>query len=497
MFNLLNIKKIKSVEFLFIFLVLFSAFSWRFINYSERWTLSQDQARDAIIGLEAIKERSLPLMGPPSSAGAFSFGPTYYWLIILFTLLTPNLVFGPWIGFTLLSFTSVLLFYMIGKSLGGKYLALILGLIASFTSSDVFNAPDMLNPMPIGFLTTLSFISAIYLIEKQKIFYSLILGLSVGLAINFHLQALGLLTFFPLCIFLNNFNFKQKLKVVFGLICGLITAFAPLIYFDFNNKGVWINSIFQYLTVGQNKFNNSLSLINEIATFWPNFSGEIIFNNQSLGYLIIVIFIVSLMLVLRQKPIAKKSVQIILISLLLQIVALHFYKGPRMPVYLISFHPYFIFFLGFSVWEIWKFQRILAVFLLLFILTWQSISNYQIINTGSQVQKVLKIKAELKSKIKPPYDIYSYPSSFNISLPLFYLLQKEGKISENGVKIGVCDHYINRSENLTDYDENCPSNENIIISEENLRIYDLKNASNLFKITPEKIYSWIYDNYKN
>ena len=85
MFNYIKINKI---EILLFCLVLFSAIFWRFTNYSNRWTLSQDQARDAIIALEAIKEKGLPLLGPPSSAGPFSFGPTYYFLIIFFTILS-------------------------------------------------------------------------------------------------------------------------------------------------------------------------------------------------------------------------------------------------------------------------------------------------------------------------------------------------------------------------------------------------------------------------
>lgn len=52
---------------LLLVIVLFASF-WRFYNYENRWTLHQDQARDAVIGLYAIEIRQLPLLGPPSSA---------------------------------------------------------------------------------------------------------------------------------------------------------------------------------------------------------------------------------------------------------------------------------------------------------------------------------------------------------------------------------------------------------------------------------------------
>lgn len=490
-----TLKKIKKFETIFIFLVLLSAFFWRFVNYSNRWTLSQDQARDAIISLQAIKEMSIPLLGPPSSAGAFSFGPIYYWLIIVFTLLIPNVVYGPWIGFTLLSCASVILFYLLGRLLGGKSFALILGLISAFAAMDVFNAPDMLNPMPVGFLTTLSFLSIILLEEKGKLIYSLSLGLAVGLAINFHLQALGLLILFPLCIFLNSFNFRQKLKITLGLGSGILISFIPLIYFDISHKGVWINSVFHYLTIGQNKFSGQVTPLAELTTFWPQLWGGVIFNQSNLGYFLLVLLIISAAILFRKKIATAKSAWVIFLSFIIQAVALHFYKGPRLPVYLIIFHPYLIFLLGFCIWVIWRYQRLLGVALLFITLATATLGDLQIINTASQAPKVFKIKAELESKIKGPFDIYSYPSSFNISLPLFYLLQKEGKIAEDGVKIGACDYYISRALNLTDYDENCPSQENIVATYSSLRIYDLKNSSNYFRITPKKIYSWLYDNY--
>lgn len=108
-------------------LVLFFDVFWRFVNYPNRWTLNQDQARDAIIGLYTLTQKTLPLIGPPSSAGAFSFGPIYYWLIALFTAVIPISPFGPWIGFTLLSAASVIIFYFFGRNLLGKDFAFILG----------------------------------------------------------------------------------------------------------------------------------------------------------------------------------------------------------------------------------------------------------------------------------------------------------------------------------------------------------------------------------
>lgn len=484
----------KKTELILFLLTLGITIFLRFANYENRWTLNQDQARDAIIALEAIEGKKMPLLGPPSSAGTFSFGPIYYWFIIFFTYITKPLIFGPWIGFTLLSVASVILFYFLGRGIYGKTFAFVAGLIAAFASQDVINAPDMLNPMPVGFFTTLAFFSVVYLLKKKGAIYAIVLGFSIGVAINLHLQSLGLLTLIPVSILILDENFKKKLFLTLAALGGFMIAFLPLIYFDYLNKGVWVNSVLHYLAVGQNKFNVSVSLLNEFRSFWPSLWGETILNQPKFGFALVGLFITALYISF--KKISSKAWIAIFTSFLIQALLLHFYKGPRMTVYLIVYHPYLIFFTAWSIWVIWKTQKVLGSVLLLILLSVAAFSDWQIIQSPTgQIPQVLKLKNKLESNQKGPFEVYSYDSSFNISLPIFYLLKKEGKISQTGTKIGICNHSILRAADLKNYIENCPSQDNELSEIGEFRIF--KNPQGeLFKITSEKIYSWIYDNYR-
>lgn len=194
-------------------------------------------------------------MGPPSSAGNFSFGPLYYYVIIIFTYLLP-FVNGPWVGFTLLSVCSVIIFYYIGKKIGGLAFGTILGLVSAFSSASIFHAPDLLNPMLLVFFVPLSILSMIKTLESKRFIYPAMLGFSTGVAINSHLQSLGLIFLIILTLI---FKKSKKIKTSLGIILGLIISFGPLIYFDLQNNGVWIKSIFEYLRFGQNKFNITYS----------------------------------------------------------------------------------------------------------------------------------------------------------------------------------------------------------------------------------------------
>ena len=293
-------------------LLIFAAF-FRFANYPDRLTLHQDQARDAIIAQYSIDHKTLPLLGPPSSAGLFSFGPIYYWIIISFNLLMPFFVFGPWLGFTLFSLLSVYIFYLLGKNLYGHRFGLLLALVSAVCASEVLNAPDMLNPVLISFFTTLALFSSVMLLKKQKLLYGLLLGLSVGTALNLHLQAIGLLSLLVITpVILRSF------KILIVSLLGFIISFLPLIYFDIINKGIWVKSVIDYITTGQNKFNVFYSLKDEVISFWPKLWGEVISSNAYVGYFLLILFLFAF-----RKRFINKGVALILSVFLFQIILMH------------------------------------------------------------------------------------------------------------------------------------------------------------------------------
>src|SRR6185312_6809071 len=88
-----------------------------FINYSNRWGLAADQARDVLVVHHALALHTLPLIGPYSASGPFVFGPFWYWIFMIPIGLFPQILLAPWIFQSILYVGIIPLFYLIGRKL--------------------------------------------------------------------------------------------------------------------------------------------------------------------------------------------------------------------------------------------------------------------------------------------------------------------------------------------------------------------------------------------
>lgn len=482
-----------------IFIIIFLlAIAFRFTNFDNRWTLSQDQARDAIIAQVSIQNNTLPLVGPPSSVGKFSFGPFYYWLITFFSFLFPSVVNAPWIGFAVLSLIPIFLFYLIGKDLGNKTFGLILASIASFASGPVFHSSDMLNPIPIIWSTSIVLFCLVKMVEKKQIYFSYLLGLSIGIAINFHFQALGLLVMPFLVLILIKDKLKKRLFALFLSILGIFTSFIPLIIFNFQVEGQLFLNILDFSSSSGRSLRSMLGMIKDLGVFWPQLFGEVLVFIPNFGYLFYLIFILSTGFIFWKKEKISKTWLIIILTLVVQVIILRIYSGARTPVYLLVFHPFIIFLTGFSIWFVWQKKKIAGISLLIIFLLASTWSNIKIIQGFTQKPLIYQIKKQIDEKSRGTVNFYTFKDSGMISLPLYYLLLKEKRISTQGYKIGTCSDYV-----LDDGKPFCPIEPVPFYRKENYPIYDLSTTSDdkirsvgLDSLTEEKIYKWLMDYYQ-
>lgn len=474
-------------------LILLIALFWRFVNYNQRWVLNQDQARDTTIAIHAIRNQKLPLIGSPSSAGPFSFGPLYDWLVISSTILFP-FTSGPWVAFTLLSTSTVFVFFLIGKTHANKRLGIFMALIAAFSSAHIANAPDMLNTVIVAFFTSLAFLSLFKFHKKKELKYLIFLGFSVGTAINCHFQSLGLLSLLLLTTLINNSSLLKKIRFAIYQGTGLLLSFLPLIFFDINQNFVWIKSVLDYYLRGQNKFYIPVRWLTDLRDFWPQLWGQIITNFPSSGYFFLLLALISLFLLLKKKKQESFAWWTIVCSLLIQIVLIRYYKGVRSPEYLIAFQIYFIFFTSWSLWSIFKKQKIIGLALTSLVIITCTVSNLKIIQQKSQAQLILSMRDDLfRHYPNTSFSFYTKDGPDMVNLPVFYLLYREEKISNEGQKIGTCRK---KTENI------CPSAEKIITTNERYTLYNLSHLSvqelsqlGYKNYTSEKIYNRLFINY--
>jgi hypothetical protein len=471
-----------------IIILLIAAF-WRFYNYPSRWVLNQDQARDATIALYSIRSGSLPLLGSPSSAGPFNFGPLYDYTIILLTYLLP-FVSGPWVGFTLLSLITVYLFYLIGVTLGSRSLGLILALISALSSELIFNAPDMLNTVVVAFGVTLTLLMSLKLVTTKRLIYSLLLGLAAGFTLNNHFQSLGITTLLALTPFFTPIPLKKKFLSFLLIGLGIVITFLPPLIFDLNHRFVWLQSVISYYTGGVNKFWAPTSWRRDLFTFWPQLFGSTLVGFPLLGWpFLITSALIPLTLLIKYR--LPRPALLLGIYFITQVFLLRYYPGVRSREYLIAFQPLIIFFFGYSLFVIISKSKIVGTILLVIFSILSSITNLKYIHNQSQAALIFNLKTSIDAQAKLPIALYSDKSSNMVSLPVFYLLYRNNQISTNGTPVLAC--------------INCSYPEYKLITSQSLSptqtyyLYQLPISATtnplFFHLTPELIFSWLYINY--
>jgi len=106
---------------------------------------------------EAVREFQLPLTGSFSSLGPFTFGPWYYYILILSHFVIPS-VWAPWIAVGLISISLIVIviMYGIGKLLGNQWFGLILASLATFSPFQILSGAAMVQHSLVGPLTALA-----------------------------------------------------------------------------------------------------------------------------------------------------------------------------------------------------------------------------------------------------------------------------------------------------------------------------------------------------
>ncbi len=436
-----------------VFFIFILATVIRFYNYDQRWGLAPDQAREAIIGRTALSLGRLPIIGAFYSAGPFTWGPWFYWFIALATAVYPRSIITPWIILTITSIISVLIFIRIGKILGGNVLGITLGLLATFSTAELASSANLTNPSMISFLAVLSILLFIeYLINKRSL-CAFLLGLIIGIALNIHLQSIGLLTLVPLMfIFTSTHKTNQNLltwlrailreisiKALLFLVLGLLLPFIPLIIFDLNHNWINLRNILIYYLFEQGLVGSSNSWFTYLGIFWPKFWAQVTGGYPFLGYCLagLTILVYAWLFFKRKLP---RILFILSISFFLQVIMLRYHHGPKFYSYLSFLQPFVLIFTGWALFQLSKISRLIGTAVLILVIFGSfryDIYEYRNKNHAPIIQS---IKSALVDKF-PNEKFAIYDEGFsvqNYSFPLSLFLQVDKKTSEDGIPIGVC-----------------------------------------------------------
>ena len=469
---------------IFLALILILSFFFRFYHLPSRFVFNQDQARDTIMSIYALKNQQPLLLGSAASAGPFNFGPIYHWLIAFSKIIIPGFM-APWLFFSFISSLAPLLFYQIGKNIKNQTFALILAGISCLASLAVKNSPDMLNTILVFYLTSLSFLFLSIYLKRPSSLNLFFLSFFISLATTPHFQALGL---FSISLIIAIQNIKKPKRILLMIFASLL-AYLPNIIFDLDHNFAWSKSVFNYYTSGQSIYYYPVRWLTDVFVFWPQLWGKTITLNNFLGYPLVILFILAF--ILNLKKIKKnKMVNILILSFLFQIVLIRYYKGPRSEEYFFTFIAFFIFLTAWSLYQIVGQKKLLGSVLTIFLISFVLYQNYQLINQkNSQAPIILDIKKDIETKTgQNKFSYYTLSGSHMLNMPLFYLLYDNHQISPGAYKIGTC---------KIEADNSCPDSQFILSHRQNYIVYDLnqQNLEAYQSLTPQIIYNWLYVNY--
>jgi hypothetical protein len=202
----------------------------RFLHFPDNIYFAYDQARDAFMAQEILMG-DLKIIGPPASISGLFHGPVYWYLIAPFYFLSSS----PIIAATFIrifNVLSVVLIYLIGKSLLSRKVGLIAALVYAFSFENWQEALYFTNPGP-AVITTLIFYYALAKIAKHRDkaidWFFLALGLGLSIQLQFYLVYLVVPFVATALLFPKKILKGVSSKKIFVFALGILVALSTFI----------------------------------------------------------------------------------------------------------------------------------------------------------------------------------------------------------------------------------------------------------------------------
>lgn len=341
---------------LVLLLILTVAIFFRFSNASVRYGIGDDSSRDAFVAYQGAKDLQFPLTGPFSSLGQFTFGPWYYWQLIVFTRLTHH-SFAPWIYLALASTAFVFVMYATATQLMAPTAGLIVAILVSLSPPQISTAKGLTNPNLISLFAGLSVLLFLKLTTSNRSsWWWFLWGLVLGIGINIHYQMAGLVLFLPLVLFTQ----KKPLRLLLWTCVGIGVTLVPMLLFDANNHWFLLRHMTEYYLRGKNAYYIPYRWLWYLRDFWPQFWAHTVGLPKVTGIPLLAVVAGTFLLALRKKQLAKPWI-LLLIVFGINFLALRYYWGERFFGYLQFLHPFIFLFTGFVLWKLLSFSRLLGM----------------------------------------------------------------------------------------------------------------------------------------
>lgn len=432
------IKKItKNKNFIPLILILAISVFLRFFNYQNRWGLAYDQARDVIISGYALSNHLIPLIGPFSASGPFVFGPYMYWIYMLVTFVYPSSVMLLWIFQTTFSAFMVILMFFIGKEVLNRNFGLLAAFLTSISTAQIAQSTNLTYSTFVGFISMFVLFFSVKAIKSDRNIYFFLLSLLfIGLAVNIHFQAVGLIPILFLLPFFTRFSVKKVLII----LSGFIIPFIPILIFDFKSNYFESSHLISYFLAGGSNIALQKRWLTYVGVFWPNAISGMIGGYPIIGYLIAIIGILTVAYSFWTKKISK-IIYFCIALFLTNFIILRYYKANVYDAFLTFLHPLIFILVTWVIFSLKKISYPIALIFLIIISAFGLAKDYEEIKNATNLTAKISMNYMVKSINKFPnqkFSVYDYNlKTVHRSVPLVMYLMKKDLIDNSGRKIGL------------------------------------------------------------
>jgi 4-amino-4-deoxy-L-arabinose transferase-like glycosyltransferase len=420
-----------------LFVILLVGILLRFYDTPNQYSFDGDAIRDAIVAHEGAKHFYIPLSGPFSSTGPFTFGPWYYYSLILAAFLVPN-PYSPWILMGVVSLLSIGMMYKIGVLLESRKLGLLLAAITAIAPTQIFVGTALSNISPVPFFTILS-IWLILLTLKSKPSKPILtlIGIALGLGINAHFQAAGLL-FLPVLLWFYKGWKNFKIPLFIGI--GLALTFIPLFLFNLQSEWYTVRGLqHTYSLRDQIYVPNSWKIY--LLEYWPSY---LVYMTNAPKQIIlpVILGIIALFSFNLFKKKLPAGIVLLMIIFSINFINLRFYWGERNFVYLSYLEPIILILIGFGLLQLLKFKYgkyLLIAVLAIFTFTMLT-KDYKKLQTPPSNQLVTRNEIAAIDQAYPNKNISIYTCTLTreeLSNNIAFLLSFAERKEQGNQKIGV------------------------------------------------------------
>ncbi len=428
---LLQTAKRKAYQHKYLFLIcaiLLIAIFFRFYNYPNRWGLGSDQARDAIIVRFALKTHRFPLIGPFSASGPFVFGSTWYLIFMLLTSQYPSFILTPWVMQSILFVGIVLLMIMTGEIIGGKPLALIVGIFTAVSPAQIDSSTNLIFSSFENVISAGALFFFAYVCKKRTMIWYFLLGLSIGLAITIHFQAIPLLVLFPITIFLTKTNPKKILI----MLLGFCIPFIPLLLFDLQSNFFESKNFISYFFSANKTPQQGVRWLTYALVFWPGIWANNIGGFTLFGYIDIA-GLIAVVIYTVKKKLLNRTILGCLISFFIIFILLRYFGGQLFPGFLSFLYPFILLFVGWMCARVFVFNKYIGSIFLISLITGSTIFSFTMITHATN-----NTAAEAQTYPRQKYAIYDYHhQSTSLSLPLVLFIYSKHENKATGTPFGL------------------------------------------------------------